>query len=90
VSNGVRQGGIFSPILFCIYLGGLISRLNDAQIGCFIGQAFVGILAHADDIASVASTPLAMHMMLKIRDSYANEFFIKFTAKRSKCLDYIS
>ena len=58
--NGVKQGGVFSPVLFCIYLDGLLSRLAESKIGCFIGDVFVGALAYADDIALLAPTTRAM------------------------------
>ena len=35
--SGVKQGGVMSPILFCIYLDGLLNLMDAAQIGCFIG-----------------------------------------------------
>jgi hypothetical protein len=90
VANGVRQGGILSPILFCVYIDGLISRLNEAKIGCFMGKDFVGVFVYADDVTVIAPTPSAMRMMLKICDSYAAEFDIKFNASKTKCLYYPS
>ena len=54
--NGEKQGGVFSPVLFCIYLDGLLCRLAESKIGCFIGNVFVGALAYADDIALLAPT----------------------------------
>ena len=35
VSNGVRQGGILSPYLFCIYVDELSKMLNNVHVGCF-------------------------------------------------------
>ena len=90
ISNGVRQGGVLSPILFCVYLDGLISRLTDAKSGWFIGQAFVGVLMHADDIAPIAHTSSAMRTMLNICDSYAKEYSIIFNANKSQRLYYPS
>ena len=90
VANGVRQGGILSPILFCVYLDGLILKLIEARVGCFIGQVFAGVFVYADDITIIAPTPSAMRAMLNICDSYANEFCIKFNASKSKCLYYPS
>ena len=55
-----------SPILFYIYLDGLLNILATAQIGCFIGRVFVGCLAYADDIVLLASTTDAMRNMLGI------------------------
>ena len=37
LSNGVRQGSVLSPILFCIYLDGLLEALSDTNVGCHWG-----------------------------------------------------
>ena len=66
VKHGFKQGGVISPILFCIYLDGLLNLLAAAQIGCFIGRVFVGCFAYADDIVLLASTAGAMRNMLGI------------------------
>jgi hypothetical protein len=84
--NGVKQGGILSPVLFCIYFDDLISELTKANIGCFIGNLFVGILAYADDVVLLAPTPHAMRKMLAVCDAYANEFNVCFNASKSKSL----
>ena len=41
VKNGVRQGAILSPSLFCVYLDNLLGRLRDAGVGCHVGGIFV-------------------------------------------------
>ena len=33
VSNGVRQGGIHSPYLFCVYMDALSKKLNNVNAG---------------------------------------------------------
>jgi len=58
--NGVKQGGIVSPVLFCVYIDGLLSLLRESNVGCFIGNVFEGALAYADDIALLTPTPRAM------------------------------
>jgi len=57
IENGVKQGGTVSPVLFCIYIDGLLHLLRESNVGCFIGNVFVGALAYADDIALLAPTP---------------------------------
>ena len=42
--NGVKQGGVFSPVLFCLYVDGLLVALSNAGVGCFMGGSFVGAL----------------------------------------------
>ena len=43
--NGVKQGGVPSPILFAVYTDGLLERLKNTGVGCHISSRFVGALA---------------------------------------------
>ena len=52
MSNGVRQGGVLSPILFSIILHFLLVTLKQADIGCSWNAKFAGALAYADDYTS--------------------------------------
>jgi len=54
VLNGVKQGGIISPILFCVYIDDLLLLLAQSEVGCFIGNWFNRALAYADDIVLLA------------------------------------
>ena len=50
VSNGVRQGGIPSPYIFCVYMDDLSIKLNDIKVGCTIGTTLINHLMYADDV----------------------------------------
>jgi len=84
--NGVKQGGVLSPILFCLYIDGLLVALSRAGVGCFMGSNFVGALGYADDIVLLAPSASALRMMLVICDNYAKDYSISFNASKSKCL----
>ena len=62
--NGVKQGGIISPILFCVYIGDLLLLLSQNEVGCFIGSWFIGALAYTDYIVLLAPSASAMRAML--------------------------
>jgi Reverse transcriptase (RNA-dependent DNA polymerase) len=84
--NGVKQGGVLSPVLFCIYIDNLLVALSKAGVGCFIGNNFVGALAYADDIVLLAPSATALRKMLQICDEFATDYSIVFNAQKSKCL----
>src|SRR5207237_8060657 len=55
ISKGVLQGETLSPILFTIYLDGIIDRLhNSGTISVKILKEIVHILLYADDIILLA------------------------------------
>ena len=35
VLNGVKQGGILSPIMFCVYIDDLLLLLQNSDVGCY-------------------------------------------------------
>jgi len=84
--NGVKQGAVLSPILYCVYVNDLLLILSKAGVGCFIGLHFVGELAYADDLVLLAPTTSVMPKLLAICEDYAREYSISFNALKSKCL----
>ena len=38
VINGVKQGGVLSPIVFAVYTDGLLERLKNTGVGCHMGS----------------------------------------------------
>ena len=67
-----------NPILFCIYVDGLLNLLTAAQIGCLICRVFVGFLAYEDDIVLLPPNTGAMrNIMFAICDSFAKEYDLR-------------
>ena len=66
VGNGVKQGGVLSPVLFTVYLDGLIDPLKKKGLGCHFNGPFVGCFIYADDITSLARSRDALNNMQPI------------------------
>ena len=66
VSNGVRQGAILSPYLFNIYMDQLSLKLNQLDIGCYIGKKRLNNLMYADDLCCFAPTSKFIHSSIYI------------------------
>ena len=59
VTNGTRQGSIFSPRGgFNTYLDPMLESLRNSGYGCTIGRHFYGGLAYADDVLIMGNTSL--------------------------------
>jgi Reverse transcriptase (RNA-dependent DNA polymerase) len=86
VTNGVKQGGILSPILFCVYYDELLQELRRTNTGCHIGSWFVGVLAYADDLALLAPSASAMRKLLATCEQFSQRFSLSFNAAKSKCM----
>ena len=86
VSNGVKQGGVLSPILFAIYTDGLLKRLEETGVGCHMGSRFTGALAYADDITLLAPCKSTLSILVSVCEKYASEFDILFNGSKSKLL----
>jgi len=66
--SGVKQGGVLSPVLFCLHIDGLLVTSSQPGVGFFNGHNFVGTLAYADDITLLAPSAAALRIMLAICD----------------------
>ena len=88
VSNGVRQGGVLSPILFTVYIDDLLLELEKNGVGCYWNQHFVGAVCYADDIALLAPSPSALRLMLSTCTSFAAVHCLVFNASKTQLIQF--
>ena len=88
VKSGVRQGGILSPWLFNVYVNGLISRLRNSGVGCYIFYAFIGCIFFADDMLLLSGSILHLQILLNICVDYGLDFDLTFNASKSFLIQF--
>ena len=86
VTNGVRQGGVLSPILFTIYLDSLLESLRAGGRGCYWRSHFAGALCYADDLTVLAPSPDALRKMLAQCEAYAQSHGIRFNVSKTQLI----
>ena len=86
IRNGVKQGGVLSPILFTIYIDNLIIQLRKFNIGCKIGNSLLGVFGYADDLTLLCPSLAGLKQMLNVCEDFAKEYNILFNASKSKLM----
>ena len=86
ISNGVKQGGVLSPTLFCIYIDDVLKTLKESGFGCNMGDVYVGCISYADDILLLSASFNGLKRLIKICEDYAAEYKIKFNGKKSNLI----
>ena len=88
ISNGVKQGGVLSPVLFTMYIDVLLIRLKETGIGCIYNGVYVGAVAYADDVTLICPSIRGLNAMLSICLEFSKEFDILFNAKKTMCIKF--
>ena len=86
VTNGVRQGGILSPLLFNVYINDLSRSLSKLPIGCCSGENVINHLMYADDIVLLSPSAKGMQRLLDNAYAYGCDYDILFNSKKSQLM----
>ena len=86
--NGVRQGAILSPVLFCIYIDILLKELSNQDVGCRIGNTFVGALAYADDVTLLSPSIGGLQKLVSVCENFGSLYHVKFNSRKTVCIAF--
>ena len=91
VTNGTRQGSIFSPRGgFNTYLDPMLDSLRNSGYGCSIGTHFFGAFAYADDVVILATSVHGLQEMVNLCAKHAKDNDLIFSTdqdpKKSKTM----
>ena len=84
----MRQGGILSPFLFRFYIRSLIQACRSSEVGCFIIDRYVNLLAYADDIVLLAPSWCGMQHLLKVIECSAHDLGMFFNTAKTVCMTF--
>ena len=86
--NGVKQGGVLSPILFTIYNDKLLVILRTSGTGCHIESVYIGALSYTDDITLLCPSIRGLNEMIVLCCEYAKEYDMTFNPKKTVCIRF--
>ena len=88
ISNGIRQGGVLSPILFTVYIDDLLLELEKQGVGCFWKHHFVGAVCYTDDVALITPSAPALCLMLHACTQFASTHSLIFNASKTQLIKF--
>ena len=86
VINGVRQGGILSPLLFIVYMDDLSSSLSITPTGSTIGGVMVNHIMYADDLVIISPSVKGLQRLLDVCAVYGQTHDILFNDDKTVCM----
>ena len=88
ISNGVKQGGVISPVMLNLYLDNLLISLKQSGLGCHINGTYMGALGYTDDIRLTCPSLYGINYMLDICNQFAKNNHVIFNTKKTICIKY--
>ena len=86
ISEGVKQGCVLSPVLFCIFIHEFTKLLEAHDVGVRIHNIRVGSLFWADDVVLIANDEQELQKMLQIAAQFSKEWKLSFNHDKSNVL----
>ena len=90
-SQGVRQGGIWSPTAYIFFLNPLLVYLKQEEIGLKIGNIYFGTLACCDDLLLISDNYIELMTMIDFTKKFADleHYIISDTKTKVQIYNYL-
>lgn len=72
-SQGLRQGGVWSPTAYKVFVNSLLTTFEENRLGAHLGSIFCGIPTVADDVTLVSNDANELQVMLNVQSAFANK-----------------
>ena len=84
-SNGIRQGGQLSSLLYNVYTNDLNHHLQATGVGWYVGFTWVNSLSYAGDMVLLAPTVTALQTLFEVCHANAGSHDIVYKRAKTVC-----
>ena len=90
-NKGVKQGDVLSPLLFNIFINGIVNKLEQNEpYPVLIGDIPINCLLYADDIIRLSSSPDGLQKSLDSLADFCSCWKLKVNTSKSKIVVFNS
>ena len=88
--NGIRQGGVLSPLFLYIYVNKISEKLNSKIIGCSFKQMCINHLMYADDIVLFCPSAKGFQELINCCVYEGNKLDLRFNENKTVYMTALS
>jgi hypothetical protein len=86
LGNGVRQGGILSPLLFNFYINDVLETVTKCNVGCMFNDTRHNTQYYADDNVLLSPSKEGLQLLIDITLKSLTEIGLSLNAAKSICV----
>ncbi len=90
VQQGVKQGGILSPLLYKCYINNLLETFKKSSLGLHIGNIYIGSPTVADDVLLMSASGTQLQSMLNIAVQYSTSHHYDLHPQKSVVCPFLN
>jgi hypothetical protein len=84
--NGVRQGGIISPVLFNFYIDEILKQVSTMDVGCKLNNIRHNVQGYADDLTLLAPSSYSLQLLIDKLEGMLSDLCLKANERKSVCM----
>ena len=86
LNRGVRQGGIFSAFLFCVYIDDILVSFENNYNGSKLGINLINGIAYADDLVFLAPTAAGLQSIVNDVGNRIADLGLATNVRKTVCM----
>jgi hypothetical protein len=83
---GVRQGDTLSPLLFNIFINGIVEKVREDEGGVEVGEMVIPILLFADDMVLMAEGENQLEALVRKVKEYCETWYLEVNVSKTKVM----